>query len=158
VEAESKDLSEDARLLARHERSRPLLQAIHAKVLGLQATALPKGPLGQAVTYVTRNWTALARYTEHGFLAIDNNGAERALRAVALGRKNWLFTGNEDAGHRAAVLMSLIGTCKLQHVEPFRYLRDVLIRRWTTPQRQVYDLTPRGWKQAVAEGRFAPQA
>jgi transposase len=158
VERSVAEASEEDRLLARQEHARPLLHAIRSKIDNLEGGTLPKGPLGKGVTYARRNWEALQRYSEHGFLRIDNNDAERAIRAVALGRKNWLFAGSEGAGHRAAVLMTLIGTCKLQGVEPFRYLRDVLIRRWTTPQSRIYDLTPRGWKQAVAEGRIVPQA
>ena len=85
---------------------------------------------------------------EHGFLAIDNNAAERALRGVAVGRKNWLFAGSAEAGGRAAVLMTLVGTCKLQGIDPQAYLADVLVRVATTPASCIDELTPRGWKLA----------
>lgn len=74
----------------------------------LAVTALPKSPLGQAVTYARNHWLALTRYPEDGRLKIDNNGAEQALRPIVLGRKNWLFAGSEAAAHRTAVLCSLV--------------------------------------------------
>ena len=129
----------------------PILSAIQDRLRTLGRSALPKGPLGRAVGYAQRNWTALTRYLDEGYLAIDNNAAERALRAVAVGRKNWLFAGSLEAGRRAATLMTLVGTCKLQDVDPFAYLRDVLVRRHSEPPAA---LTPRTWKAAAEDGRI----
>lgn len=91
-----------------------------------QATALPKSPLGQAVAYARANWDALARYTDRGFLTIDNNRSERVLRQVAVGRNNWGVAGSAAGGRTAAVLYSVVGTCRELGADPFAYLRDAL--------------------------------
>ena len=87
---------------------------------------LPKSPFGQAVQYALNHWEALLRYTEYGYLAIDNNAAERALRPIAVGRNNWLFVGSATGGQTAAVLFSFPSTCRRLNLDPFAYLRDVL--------------------------------
>jgi transposase len=156
VERAAKGLPESERQLVRLRDARPILEAIRRRLDTLEPSALPKGPLGQAIGYAKRNWAALLRYLEAGYLSIDNNAAERALRAIAVGRKNWLFAGSLDAGRRAATLMTLVGTCKLHDVDPFAYLRDVLVRRHATAPERIYDLTPRGWKAAIEAGRFRP--
>jgi hypothetical protein len=88
--------------------------------------ALPKTPLGQAIGYALNNWKALGRYLEEGFLAPDNNLSERTLRAVALGRNAWGVIGSEARGRTAAVLYSVVGTCKHLGIDPFAYLRGAL--------------------------------
>ena len=148
VEKRAKPRSEAERFLLRQELARPILNGIQAWLEKHAAGVLPKGPMGQAIAYAKGNWAALTRYLEHGFLAIDNNAAERALRGVAVGRKNWLFAGSAEAGGRAAVLMTLVGTCKLQGIDPQAYLADVLVRVATTPASRIDELTPRGWKLA----------
>ena len=97
--------------------------------------------------------TALQRFVEDGRLAIDNNRAENQLRLVAVGRKNWLFAGSFEGARRGALLYSLVQSCKLIGVPPFPYLKDVLLRIATHPQRLVDQLTPRGWAKT-----FGPQA
>jgi len=82
------------------------------------------------------------RFTEHGFLNIDNNAAERALRGVAIGRRNWLFAGSDEGGKTAAVLYSIVATCKQLNVEPFAYLRDMLTRLPQTPAEHHADVLP----------------
>ena len=106
---------------------------------------LDKGELAKAIKYAQSNWQALLRYCEDGRLEIDNNGAERALRTIAVGRKNWIFFGNERGGKAAAVMYSLIATCKEHGVDPRTYLRDVLLRIGKVSD--VRELTPYGWKQ-----------
>jgi transposase len=101
-------------------------EEFHAWLLGQRATALPKSPLGEAVGYALANWEALMRYTEQGYLAIDNNLAERALRQVVVGRGNWQFCGSAEGGRTAAALYSVVGTCKHLRVDPFAYLREAL--------------------------------
>ena len=88
--------------------------------------ALPKSPLGTAIGYMSNNWVALKRYLDAGYLAIDNNLSERTLRVVALGRNNWGVIGSEVGGQTAAVLYSVVGTCKHLGIDPFAYLRDAL--------------------------------
>jgi transposase len=101
-------------------------ERFHAWLLGQQERVLPKSPLGEAVNYTLAHWAALMRYVEEGYLAIDNNLSERTLRQVALGRNNWQFCGSAEGGQTAAVLYSVVGTCKHLGLDPFAYLRAVL--------------------------------
>lgn len=150
VERAAHDCDPQARQARRQEESRPILEELKSEVDRLGDTCLPKSPLAEALGYVRRQWVALARYVEDGRLSIDNNAAERALRRVAVGRKNWLFAGSDAGGRRAAILYSLIGTCQLVGVEPFAYLRDVIAKIPSHPNRRLPELTPRGWKTAQA--------
>ena len=133
------------RLAARQARSVPLLAKLDAVRQPLAAQVLPKAPLGDALRYLDRQWRALQRFTDDGRLLIDNNNAERQLRTVAVGRRNWLFAGSLQGAHRAALLYSLIQSCRLADVAPFPYLRDVLIRVATHPHQLIHQLTPKGW-------------
>jgi transposase len=103
--------------------------------------------LAKAIRYALSNWVALSRYCEDGRLEIDNNAAERALRAVALGRKNWLFAGSDDGGERAAAIYTLLGTAKLNDLNPEGYLRYVLEHIADHPINQIEELLP--WKLLV---------
>ncbi len=108
---------------------------------------MPRSPLGQAIGYARRQWAALTRYLRDGDLDIDNNAAERALRMVAIGRKNWMFAGSDAGGQWAAIIYSLVASCKLCKVDPFAYLRDVIERVSTHPGKHITALTPRSWKK-----------
>src|SRR3954469_2019145 len=103
---------------------------------------MPKSPLGVAVGYALGNWAALTRYTDAGFLAIDNNASERALRAVTVGRKNYLFAGSDAGGKSAAVLYSVVGTCRRLGLDPFAYLRDTLARLPSEAPDRLGELLP----------------
>lgn len=151
VEADAKGLAADERRALRDERSRPLLARINERLLQARGDVLPKSPMGQAVTYALNQWTALQRYVEDGRLAIDNNATERSLRGVAVGRKNWLFTGSEAGGRRAAVLYSIVESCRRLHLDPFAYIKDVLPRLASHLAREVEQLTPAGWKVTFPE-------
>jgi len=153
VERDAADLDPDGRLALRQERSVPLLAKIDAERQALARLVLPKSPVGEAVRYLTNQWAALQRFVEDGRLAIDNNRAENQLRLVAVGRKNWLFAGSFEGARRAALLYSLVQSCKLIDVPPFEYLKDVLRRLPTHPHRLVDQLTPRGWAKT-----FGPAA
>jgi hypothetical protein len=107
--------------------------------------ALPKSPIGQAIAYAQSNWAALLRYSEHRDPSIDNNVAERMLRAQAIGCRNWTFLGSDRGGRTAAVLYSLIGTCKHHDIDPFAYLQDVLRRLPSHPMDQLDELLPDVW-------------
>lgn len=150
IESRAKELTPAERAVLRREQATPILREIRARVDQDAKTVLPKSELGEAVTYATNQWDALMRYVEDGRLDIDNNEVERALRCVAVGRKNWLFAGSPKGGERAAVIYSLVSTCKLLGVEPFAYLRDVLERLPTHPRERIAELTPRLWKAAHA--------
>jgi hypothetical protein len=101
-------------------------EEFHAWLVAQRARVLPKSPLGEAVGYALSNWGALMRYTEQGYLAIDNNLSERTLRQVVVGRSNWQFCGSAQGGRTAAALYSVVGTCKHHCIDPFAYLRETL--------------------------------
>lgn len=117
---------EEQRRLWRQGRAGPVLAALKQWLEGQRGQVLPKSALGQAVGYALNNWEALARYQEQGYLAIDNNLSERTLRAVAVGRNNWGVLGSARGGQAAAVLYSVVGTCKHLSIDPFVYLREAL--------------------------------
>ena len=132
----------------RLKRSRPILDAIRAWLEKERPKVLPKSPIGEAIGYALNHWDALIRPLEAGFLEIDNGASERAMKPVALGRKNWLFAGSDEGGRTAATLMSLCATCKDLGVEPWAYLRDVLDRVSTHPHIRIEELLPDRWKPA----------
>lgn len=118
-----------ARILAeRQARSLPVLNQFGAWLEAEAPRVLPQNALRKAIEYTRNQWTALNRYASHGQLAIDNNAGERALRGIAIGRRNWLFLGSDRGGRAAAVHFSLIASCRRNNVEPFAYLRDLLTR------------------------------
>ena len=147
IERSLKSLDDAQRHSQRQQRATPVLQRLHGYLRTLERQALPKSPLGQALTYALNQWAALNRYLEHGALAIDNNGAERAIKPIVLGRKNWLFIGSEAAAHRTCVLLTVVNTCKALQINPFEYLRDVIARVSTHPMSRIEELTPREWKR-----------
>ncbi|MHB8413746.1 MAG: IS66 family transposase [Candidatus Acidiferrales bacterium] len=100
------------------------------------------------MAYALSNWKALTRYCEDGDLEIDNNGTERSLRGIAVGRKNWMFYGSDNGGRTAAVLTSFITTCKRLGIDPFAYLRDIFERISTHPGSQLEELLPNQWLSA----------
>jgi transposase len=154
VEEEAKDLDDAARWAVRQERSRPILDRIHAWLKEQELAVLPKSPMGEAIGYALNHWEALERYLEAGFLPIDNNAVENGERTVALGRKNWLFVGSDKGGRTAAILISLTATCKALGIDPWAYLRDVLERISTHPFSRLAELLPDQWKKlrAAAKG------
>jgi hypothetical protein len=106
---------------------------------------LPKSALATAIGYTRRQWHALERYLEDGDLVADNSASERALRAVAIGRKNWLFAGSDEGGARAARLYSLIAGAKRHGLEPFGYLRSLFQLLPSQPAERLADLLPVNW-------------
>jgi transposase len=146
------------RLLAwRQRHARRRLARLRAELDRLSLMVLPKSALGKAITYTLKNWTALNRYTDAPFLSIDNNHSERQIKQLVIGRKNWLFAGSEGGAENAAILFSVIVSCKLAGVDPFAYLQDVLMRINTHPSSRVHELIPREWKIRFGPSPF-PQA
>ena len=150
VEADAKGLDAEARRARRQDASAPILARFKTWLDEQADRVLPKSPIGEAVGYARAQWTALTRYLDDGDLAIDNNVSERALRRVCVGRNNWLFCGSDEGGHRAAILYSLVATCKEHGLDPWAYLRDVFARIPTRPDRRRAELLPRHWLAARA--------
>ncbi len=121
-----------------------MLDRIEAYLQELSYPALPKSALGKAVTYARNQWQALRRYTTDGRLSIDNNVSERTLRHQAIGRKNWLFLGSEAAGPRAAVLFTILAGAKRHRIEPWGYVRELLLHLHATDTR-LDELLPDRW-------------
>jgi transposase len=148
IEREIARADPDERRRHRQEHTKPVVEDMLQWLQHHAPTLLPKSPLGQAFGYTLSNWKALTAFVDEGMLLADNNVAERAMRSVALSRKNWLWVGSERGGHAAAVAFSLIETAKLNHVEPYAYLRDVLQRINSHPVTRLEELLPMYWKQA----------
>jgi hypothetical protein len=145
IEAEIKPHDDPGRLTTRQARARPALESLFGWLAEQRAHVLPKSPMGVAIGYALGNRAALAPYIEAGFLAIDNNACERALRAVAVGRKNYLFAGSDGGGRSAAVLYSVVGTSRRLGLDPFAYLRGAFARLPTLPAGRVNALLPDRW-------------
>src|SRR5215469_5724887 len=145
VEREACNATAEQRRQLRQAKSSPILEDIKNYLQTEKPKVLPKSPIGVAIDYALSNWEALLRYTEDGDLAIDNNGAERSLRCIVVGRRNWLFYGSDKGGRTAAVLSSLIASCKRLRIEPFAYLRDLFTRVSTHPHHRLDDLLPDKW-------------
>lgn len=148
VEREVADASSEDRLAARQARSAPALQRIRSRIDELLPTTTPKSALGKALNYANGIWSRLTPFVGDPQCGIDNNPAENAIRPVAVGRKNWLFVGDYEAGRAAANLMSIVATCKRAGVEPYAYLCDVLVRLPTMKTSEVAQLLPGVWKPA----------
>jgi hypothetical protein len=148
IEREAKELEPAQRQAMRDERSRPILESLLTWAEEQQKHALPKSGLGEALTYLLNQATSLKRYLDDGRLAIDNNRCERSLRGIAIGRKNWMFTGSQAGGRAAAAMFSLISSAKRHEVEPLAYLTDVFTRLPATPINQIAQFLPDAWQSA----------
>lgn len=127
VEDEVRGRSDEERRAARQERSLPVLKRLEEYLREQQMLALPKGQFGKAINYALNQWEALLLYASDGRLEIDNNSSERTLRPCAIGRKNWMFFGSDRGGETAAILMSILASAKRHGIEPFAYVRQLLI-------------------------------
>ena len=162
IERQAAELAEAQRLALRQAHSVQILDRIE-KWLDEHADhpeVLPRGPLGAAITYARNQWAALRRYTTEGFLNIDNNAAERVLKRVAIGRKNWLFAGNDEAGGTAACWYTLLASAERHGVNPQHYLTSVLAQIGELPAEELGRLLPDVWKrdQAAAAAEITPPA
>jgi len=153
IERKAKDENySSAQLLeARQKEAGPILAEIKTVLDEYKNQVLPKSPIGKAITYSLNQWEALNRYVDDPMLEIDNNLSERILRMVVIGRKNYMFAGSEAGAWRAAIIYSLVASCKLNEIDPFRYFRDVLARVSTHPANKIDELLPSEWKKLNAE-------
>ena len=145
--AKEQRYSSEQLLHARQTEAKPILDQIHTNLMAWKDRVLPKSPTGKAITYALNQWQALLRYVDDPILEIDNNLSERTLRMVAIGRKNWMFAGSEAGAERAAIIYSLVASCKLNGLDPFAYFRDVLEKVTTTPASKINELLPSNWKK-----------
>jgi transposase len=149
IEREVKDLSAQDRQAIRQDQSRRIANALHEWMLAQRAKVF-SGATAKALDYSLKRWQALTRFIDDGRLPIDNNWIENQMRPIAIGRKNWLFAGSLLAGQRAAAIMSLIQSAKLNGHDPHAYLRDVLRRLPTHRANQIGELLPHRWVTAAA--------
>ncbi|MCC7547400.1 MAG: IS66 family transposase [Burkholderiales bacterium] len=149
IESSIRGSPPDQKFAVRQQEAVPLLDEFRRWLQGHFPSLLPQSPLGQAFGYALRNWDALVRYTQDGVLVPDNNLLESAIRPIAMGRKAFLFVAAERAGHAAATMYSLIGTCRLNGIEPYAYLKDVLRRLPAQPMTRLAELLPFHWQPAA---------
>lgn len=149
IERRIKELSVEERQQIRNEEAVPILQSLGAWMKQAYTEVLPKSVIGKALAYSITRWDALSLYTTDGKLNIDNNPVENAIRPVAIGRKNYLFAGSHEAAQRSAMLYSLLGTCKLNGINPFSWLKDVLSRIGKHQINKVQELLPHNWQQVL---------
>ena len=135
----------ETRLAARLARSVPLLEILKSHLDTTLARISGKSELAKAIRYMTSPWTALTVYATDGRLEMSNNAAERAIRPLALGRKNYLFSGSDAGGDRAAVIYTIVETCKMNGINPQAYLADVIERIADYPAKRVDELLPWNW-------------
>ena len=145
IERETNGLAPPERIRVRHERSRPLVIELEGWLREQRARVSKHSDTGKALDYSLKRWSALTRFLNDGRLCLSNNAAERELRAVAVGRKNWTFAGSDEGGRRAAAIYTLIATAKLNDVDPQAWLADMLARLPDHPARRIADLLPWQW-------------
>ena len=139
----------------RDERSRPLIVELERWLREQRARVSKNGDTGKAIDYSLKRWDALTRFLDDGRVCLSNNAAERELRAVAVGRRNWTFAGSDEGGRRAAAIYTLIATAKLNGVDPQAWLADVLARLPDHPMRRLDELLPWNWRPKILTAHAA---
>jgi transposase len=150
VEREVAELDDAARWRLRQEKAKPILDLLHRWLTTHRQKAPSGSSIAKAIDYSLKRWTALSHYVNHAQVPIDNNWVENRIRPIAIGRNNWLFAGSLRAGQRAAAVMSLIQSAKLNGIDPLAYLKDVLNRLPTQPASKVAELLPHRWQPGTA--------
>jgi transposase len=163
IEAKAREdsIGPDELLARRQAMSRPLMDRLGEVIEGLRGKAVPKSPMGKAITYAINQWSTLTEFLTDGRIPIDNLHVERRHRVVALGRRNYLFCGSDEGARRHAIISTVLGNCALAGVNPFAYLRDVIAKLagdW--PSARIAELMPAAWAaaQKQAEDAHAQQA
>src|SRR5439155_26845930 len=147
IEREINGVMPQQRVHVRNERSRTLVAELENWLRMQRARVSKNSEIRKAIDYSLKRWIALTRFLDDGRLCMSNNAAEREIRAVAVGRKNWTFAGSAAAGHRAAAIYTLIATAKLNDLDPHAWLPDFLARLPHHPARRIADLLPWNWQR-----------
>ena len=155
IERDINGLAAAERLAVRQEESAPLVAELEEWMRGERAKLSRHAPVAQAIDYMLKRWPGFARFLDDGRICLTNNAAERALRGLALGRKSWLFAGSERGANRAAVMYTLIGTAKLNDVDPQAWLAGVLSRIADAPQSRLAELLPWNWRRSTVTAKAA---
>lgn len=138
------------RAALRQAQSRPILERLQRALGKMSASGLhlPQSLFAKAIAYTLDNWKELTAYSDNGRLEIDNNLVENAIRPTAIGKKNWLFIGDADAGQRSAIIYTVIESCRRRGIDPYAYLRDVLTRLPGATNQMIPEFTPAAWAEA----------
>ena len=152
VVAEKELLGTEAHFILRKKDSTPIVNKIDVWVDEQHGRHHPNSYLAKALTYAKNQRKSLRQFLEDPLIPLDNNFSERALRIFALGRKNYLFAGHAEGAQNLAILQSIVATCKLHHVNPYEYIKDVLIRAQTHKASKLDELLPWNWPELVQEG------
>jgi hypothetical protein len=158
IERQLADLSDAERLAVRQQRSAPLVDGFYLWVKALGPKVRPGSKLGEAVGYAMSQEPRMRLFLAHGDVPLHNNLSELLLRQPIVGRKNWLFSGSEGGARAAADWFSLIASCRMQKVDPWRYLYDVFGRLPDHSSKRVHELTPLNWRLAVERGDIVPRS
>ena len=142
IESEGKQLTIEARQQLRAENSLPVLDALHGWLIQTRMQTANGGASAKALDYTIKRWTSLVRYAYTGHLPIDNNPVENTIRPIAIGKKNWMFTGSKRAGQRAAAIQTLFGTAQLNNLDPAAWLKDKLTKLPACPNSRIDELLP----------------
>jgi hypothetical protein len=146
VEDEGEGLCPSKLKALRQRKSKPIMEKFKGWMHEQGSMVLPKSPIGKAIGYGIKNWKELSRFLDDGRIRLDNNRSENQMRLIALGRHNWQRYQSERGGRVAAILSSLVASCRRHGKNPYEYFRDVLQRLPTHPARKIRDLTPARWK------------
>jgi transposase len=155
IEREINGMTPQERVRARHERSRPLVIDLESWLREQRARVSRNSETGKAIDYSLKRWAALTRFLDDGRLCMSNNAAEREMRAVAVGRRNWTFAGSDQGGRRAAALYTLIATAKLNDIDPQPWLADVLARLPDHPAKRIHEFLPWNWRPKIIAAEAA---
>jgi transposase len=155
IEREINGLAPDQRLAVRRERSKPFVDGLEKWLRQERRKLSSKNALAQAMDYSLKRWAAMTRFLDNGRICMSNNAAERAVRGIAVGRRNWTFCGSDTGGARAAAIYTLIETCKLNRVDPRAWLADVLARIADHPAKRITELLPWHWRTVTAAAQAA---
>ena len=159
IESPLRDVKAGPRLrqAVRAHQSRPLVERLERVLIRLKSCGrhLPQSPLATAIDYALGQWTSLQVFWKDGRVEIDNNLVENAIRPTAIGKKNWLFIGEADAGQRSAIIYTLIESCRRRRIDPYAYLRDMFTRLPHMTNRQITKVIPSAWKSSPLQQQLA---